>query len=158
MAVSGRYPYAYPRGWRSNTEAAFFFAGRLVLVPKTTPARLYRFDQPLTADRLNQPRLVASLPGSATVSLARVAPDQRTLVVANQKTLFFYRTPAPARALRPFAARLVRRQRIAADNVEAGDYFPLGACKLVLFAESRNVYRIRPGRPLPGTATPSLLP
>lgn len=155
VGVSARYPYAYPGGWRSNTEAAFFFAGRLVLVPKTTPARLYRFDRPLAPGRPNRPRLVAALPGSATVSLARVAPDQRTLVLANQKTLFFYRLPGPARSLRPFAARPVRRQRIAADNVEGGDFFLLGSCKLVLFAESRNVYRIFQGRPGPGAAVPS---
>ena len=40
---SARYRYAYPNGQRFNTETTFFFAGHFVLVPKTTPAQLYRF-------------------------------------------------------------------------------------------------------------------
>jgi hypothetical protein len=27
------------------------------------------------------------------------------------------------------------------DNVEAGDFFPLGSCDVVMLAESRHVYR-----------------
>ena len=28
------------------------------------------------------------------------------------------------------------------DNVEAGDFFPLGSCDVVMLAESRHVYRV----------------
>ena len=45
----GRYRYAFPdRSW-ANTESAFAFAGRLVLVTKTSPGRVYHFDRPLRA-------------------------------------------------------------------------------------------------------------
>lgn len=140
---SARYSYAYPDGRRYNTEAAFSFAGHLVLVPKTTPARLYRFDQSLSAQRVNRPRFVASLAGSDTVSLAAVSPDQTTLVLANHEVLFAYRFPIPAHFLWQFATRSVLRRRInAGDNVEAGSFFLTGQCKLLLAAKSRTVYRI----------------
>lgn len=143
--LSARYAYAYPGGRRYNTEAAFFFAGHLVFVPKTTPAQLYRFDGPLSAARVNRPRFVGRLAGSNTPSLAQVSPDQTTLVLANHIELFTYRVPAPAHYLRDFTTRPVRRQRIApGDNVEGGDFFLLGGCKLVLTAESKDVYRLFP--------------
>ena len=140
---SARYRYAYPEGLRWNTEAMFSFAGHLVLVPKTTPARLYRFDQPLSAGRVNQPRLVGSLAGSDTVSLAAVSPDATTLVLANHEMLFAYRVPSAARYLWQFAARPAELRRLDhGDNVEAGGFFLTGQCKLVVVAKSRAIYRI----------------
>ena len=156
VTASARYRYAYPGGRRYNTETAFVFAGRLVLVPKTTPALLYRFDGPLSPIRINRPRLVGALAGSNTVSLAKVAPDGTTLVVANHQELFVYRTPVPAAALRDFTTRPVDRQRIAAGaNVEGGAYFPLGQCKLVLFGENRDVYRVFPLPPPNASSKPT---
>lgn len=55
---SARYRYAYPDAHRYNTEAAFSFDGHLVLVPKTTRAKLYRFDQPLSTGRVNRGRRI----------------------------------------------------------------------------------------------------
>jgi hypothetical protein len=141
--LGARYRYAYPNGRRFNTETTFFFGGHLVFVPKTTPAELYRFDQSLSTGRVNRPRFVGRLPGSDTVSLARVSPDGTTLVLANHEMLFSYRTPAPAMWVRDFTSRPVHRKRIdRGDNVEGGDFFPLGSCKLVLVAESKDVYRL----------------
>jgi hypothetical protein len=116
-------------------------------VPKTTPAQLYRFDEPLSGRRVNRPRLVASLPGSATVSLGAVSPDRTTLFVANHEELFAYRLPEPAQYLWQFATGPVQHQRIdVGDNVEAGGFFLTGQCKLLLVAKSRNIYRLLPGR------------
>lgn len=141
---SARYRYAYPDGYRYNTEAAFSFAGHLVFVPKTTPAKLYRFDQALSAQRINRPRFVASLAGSQTVSFAAVSPDETTLVLANHEVLFAYRVPSPAQYLWQFATRPVQTRRVnAGDNVEAGGFFLTGQCKLLLAAKSRTIYRIR---------------
>jgi len=143
---SAQYRYAYPEALRSNTEAAFSFPGHLVLVPKTTPARLYRFDQPLSTGRVNQPRFVASLAGSDTVSLAAVSPDATTLVLANHEMLFAYRLPSAARFLWQFAGRPAEPRRIDhGDNVEAGGFFLTGQCKLVVVAKSRAIYRILDG-------------
>jgi hypothetical protein len=151
VRLGARYRYAYPDGRRFNTETTFFFDGHLVFVPKTTPAELYRFDKPLSPDGVNRLRFVGRLPGSDTVSLARVSPDGTTLVLANHEMLFTYRTPKPATWLRDFTSRPVRRKRIdIGDNVEGGDFFPLGRCKLVLVAESKDVYRLFTRSPTPG--------
>ena len=153
---SARYRYAYPGGRRYNTETAFFFAGRLVLVPKTTPAELYRFDRPLSPTRLNRPRYVGRLRGSNTVSVARVSPDATTLVLANHQQLFIFQTPLPARNLRDFVSRRgIRRPIAPGANVEGGDFFLLGQCKLVLAAENRALYRMMGPAPAP-TAPPSM--
>ena len=143
VRAAARYSYAYPAGRRYNTEAAFSFAGHLVLVPKTTPAQLYRFDQPLSARQVNRPRFVGSLAGSDTVSFAAVSPDQTNLVLANHEVLFAYRFPNPAHYLWQFAGQPVQRRRIdVGDNVEAGGFFLTGQCKLLLVAKSRTIYRI----------------
>lgn len=144
-----RYRYAYPKNTHYNTEAALFHAGHLFLVTKTTPARLYRFDHPLSAERLNRPRFVGTLPGSANVSVARVSPDGRFLITANHQRAFVYRAQPGFGPLARFTSRSPVRQTWVSpgDNVEAGDFFPAGGCDLVLIAESRNVYRVSAHRP-----------
>jgi hypothetical protein len=141
-----RYRYAYPGGRHFNTEAAFFHQGRLVLVTKTTPARVYRFEGLLSARRVNRPRLVGVLRGARTVSVTRVSPDGRVLVAANHTRLYIYRSTVPAAALSQFVARRPDRSEVVAvgDNIEAGDFFPFRSCRLLLAAESKNVYRLAP--------------
>lgn len=147
VRATATYRYAYPDGQRYNTETAFGFDGHLVLVPKTTRARLYRFDQPLSTGQVNRPRFVASLAGSETVSMAAVSPDRTTLILANHGVMFTYRLPDPARHLYQFAAQPVRRRQINnGDNVEGGGFFLTGQCKLLLIAKSRSVYRILDNR------------
>jgi hypothetical protein len=138
-----RLRYAYPRGREFNTEAAFMHHGRLVLVTKTSPARVYRFDD-LSRKRRNKPEYVGTLPGANRVSVTRVAPDGRTLIASNHDTLLVYRARTGSNDLRAMIGRgPTRRQRIARDdNIEAGDFSVEGRCDLVLVAESKNVYRI----------------
>jgi len=38
------------------------------------------------------------------------------------------------------------------DNIEAGDWFPTGSCRLLLLAESRNTYQLRLTTPVRATA------
>lgn len=152
---SRRFRYAYPGNRHYNTEAAFFHQSRLVLVTKTAPARLYRFEERLSPGRVNRPRFIGTLRGSPRVSVARVSPDGRTLVTANHNWLYVYRATSEDADLAHFIARrAVRRERVGVgDNVEAGDFFPAGDCDLVLVAESRNVYRVLSrGEPGPGDA------
>ena len=57
----GVYQWAYPDE-QVNTETMFFFDGRLVVVTKTEPSRVYRFDEPLLRSGLNVPTYVGTLP------------------------------------------------------------------------------------------------
>jgi hypothetical protein len=142
-----RYRYTYPRGRHFNTEAAFFHQGRLVLVTKTSPARVYRFEGLLSSRRVNRPRFVGVLRGTRRVSVTRVSPDGQVLVAANHTRLYVYRATVPGAALTQFVARRPDRTVVVAagDNIEAGDFFPFRRCDLVLVAESKNIYRLAPG-------------
>jgi len=139
-----RYRYAYPGGRHFNTEAAFFHQGRMVLVTKTSPARVYRFEQLLSSRRINRPRFVGVLRGARTVSVTRVSPDGRVLVAANHTRLYIYRSAVPSAALSQFVARRPDQSKVVAigDNIEAGDFFPFRRCELLLAAESKNIYRL----------------
>lgn len=140
-----RYRYAFPGRRQFNVEAAFFHRDRLVLVTKTSPARIYRFDGILHARRVNRPRPIGVLRGSPNVSVARVSGDGSTLVTANHNWLYRYHAGRDDTELRAFAGRgPVARQRIGrGDNIEAGDFFPAGTCHMALLAESKRVYRVR---------------
>ncbi|MGH9037461.1 MAG: hypothetical protein ACRD0O_17025, partial [Acidimicrobiia bacterium] len=142
-----RYRYAYPRGRHFNTEAAFFHQGRLVLVTKTSPARVYRFEGFLSSRRVNRPRFVGVLRGARTVSVTRVSPDGRVLVAANHNRLYVYRSAIPSADLSQFVARRPDHSELVGrgDNIEAGDFFPFRRCTLLLAAESKNIYRLAPG-------------
>jgi hypothetical protein len=140
-----RYAYAYPRGRHFNTEAALFHQGRLVLVTKTSPARVYRFENPLSSRRVNRPRFVGVLRGALTVSVTRVSTDGQLLVAANHNHLYVYRG-IPGADLTQFVARRPDRTMVVGDgdNIEAGDFFPFRRCPLLLAAESKNIYRLAP--------------
>ncbi len=142
-----RYRYAYPTGRHFNTEAAFFHQDRLVLVTKTSPARVYRFEGLLSERRVNRPRFVGLLRGARTVSVTRVSPDGRVLVAANHNRLYIYRSSVPSADLAQFVFRRPDQSELVGtgDNIEAGDFFPFRRCALLLAAESKNVYRLAPG-------------
>lgn len=142
--VARRYRWSYPRGATVNTEASFAFGGRLALITKTKPGRLYLFDE-LRPGVVNVPRLLGSLPGADRVSMARLSPDRRVFVTASHEHLTVWRgyvgDLGDLAGRRPTARRTVS----AGDNVEGGDFFPSGSCSLTLLSESKNAYRLGGG-------------
>jgi beta-glucanase (GH16 family) len=145
--VVGRYRYAYPDMGRTNTEAAFSFQGDIVLVAKTSPARVYRFRQPLSKRVTNRPSYVGSLSGSAYPSVVRVSDDQQTLVAASHKQALVWeqrrpRSKTPLRDLISGPPAGGAKLGTAAA-VEAADWLPRGTCALVLISEHRGVQRVR---------------
>jgi hypothetical protein len=142
-----RYQYAYPNQAQFNTESAFWYAGRLVLVTKTAPVgRVYRFENPLSPDGINSPVYVGDLAGADRVSVVRVSWDWRTIIAADHQRLLVYRAPDVTRDLGALIARGTVRCELVSpgDNVEAGDFLPPGQLGLTLIAESRNIYQLPP--------------
>jgi hypothetical protein len=141
-----RYQYAYPNQALFNTESAFWYAGRLVLVTKTAPGQVYRFANPLSAGGINSPVYVGDLAGADRVSVVRVSWDWRTIVAADHQRLLVYRAPDLTRDLGALIARFTVRCELVSpgDNVEAGDFLPPGQLGLTLIAESRNIYQLPP--------------
>lgn len=141
---AARYAYKYPDG-ATNTEAAFTWKGQLVLVTKNFPARVYRFDEPLSAKGVNVPSFVGELSDSNGLSVAKPSPDGRWLATATHDTVFFYRNSAAPGTLEGFLGQEPFHALVAApeDNVESGDFLPAGQrCELLLASERRNTYRL----------------
>ncbi|MDQ1492419.1 MAG: hypothetical protein QOJ23_4933 [Actinomycetota bacterium] len=139
-----RYAYAYPDA-KSNTEAAFTYDNKLVLVAKTFPAKVYRFDKPLSTSGVNVPTLLGELSDSRGVSVAKPSPDRHWLVTATHDTLFIYRNRGSG-SLEDFLDREPFHALVIApgDNVESGDFDPaFGDCTMILGSENRNSYRVR---------------
>jgi hypothetical protein len=137
-----RYTYAYPDR-QSNTEAAFTWAGQLVLASKNFPARPYRLDH-LSTGGVNRPVFVGQLSDSNGISVARPSPDGRWLITATHDTVLEYRATRTG-SLDAFTGREPFHVVAAApgDNVEAGDFSPGGSCELTLLSEQRNTYRLK---------------
>ena len=141
-----RYTYSYPDG-NTNTESAFTWGGRLVLVKKTFPAQVYRFDAPLSTGGVNEPVLLGELTDSNDVSVVKPSPDGRWIATATHDTVYLYRNPTNPGALEGFLDQEPFHVLVAApeDNVESGDFFPAGSCQLFLASEQRNTYRVNSG-------------
>jgi hypothetical protein len=141
--ASARFAYAYPDG-KSNTEAAFTYDNKLVLVAKTFPAKVYRFDKPLSTSGVNVPTLVGELSDSRGVSVAKPSPDRHWLATATHDTLFLYKNRGSG-SLEDFLDREPFHAMVFApdDNVEAGDFVPaFGGCTAMFASEQRNSYRV----------------
>jgi len=136
----GRYQYSFPDGG-ATVEASFMFQGRLALVTKTYPARVYLFEAPLGANGENKPVYQGKLQDSRGISVARVSSDGGLLVTASHDWLLVYRNPKPGTLAGFFDREPVHGGEVSSgDNVEAGDFLPAGGCRLVLVAESRTTY------------------
>jgi hypothetical protein len=143
--VVGRYQWEYPDfpGGNADTESAFFVGGKLTVVSKTDPSRVYRFDGPLDPSAVNRPTPVATVPEGERMVFGSTSADERLFltsstrnqtawVYANSQDLpdaggFFDRPPL-------FTRTLSRSQR------EAGDFFPHDGCDIVLLSERQNVW------------------
>ena len=141
--ATARYAYAYPDG-KSNTEAAFTYDNKLVLVAKRFPVRLYRFDKPLSTTGVNVPTFIGELSDSRAVSVAKPSPDRRWLVTATHDTLLLYKNRGSG-SLEDFLDREPFHTMVFApdDNVESGDFAPgYGDCMMLFASEQRNTYRV----------------
>jgi hypothetical protein len=138
-----RYAYACPDR-RANTESAFTYDNKLVLVTKEFPGRVYRFDKPLSPTGVNVPTYLGELSDSRGVSVVKPSPDGHWIVSATHDTLFVYRNRGFGR-LEDFLGRepFHAMEFAPGDNVEAGDFDPVfGDCTMILASEAHNSYRL----------------
>jgi hypothetical protein len=138
----GAYAWAYP-DVQVNTESMFVFDGDLVVVTKTEPSRVYRFNGPLLPSVLNVPTYVGTLPAGHRLSVAAISADQRTLAVSNHGKLDVYVNRGNPHDLAALISNPVFQQDMPADNREGGSFFPYGSCDLLLVAESKTLWRLR---------------
>ena len=137
----GAYQWAYP-DTQVNTETMFVFNGDLVVVTKTEPSRVYRFDRPLVQSEVNIPVYVGTLPLGQRLSVAALSADQRTLAVSSHGKLDVYENRGDPYDLAALISNPVVSQAMPADNREGGSFFPYGSCDLLLVAESKTVWKL----------------
>ncbi|HYH48542.1 MAG TPA: glycoside hydrolase family 16 protein [Acidimicrobiia bacterium] len=156
-APAKKYRYAFPDLRNANTESAFTVGRHLALVTKTSPGRIYRFDE-LSEGSVNRGRYMGQLVDANRVSVVRLSGDRRTVVAASHTQAWVYEGLPPATPLRGVAGKKPNRITKIDEgvNVEAGDWFPNGSCQLLLLAENRNTYRLRLGQPPGGETRASL--
>jgi hypothetical protein len=140
----GAYQWAYP-DVQVNSETMFVFDGDLVVVTKTSPTRVYRFNGPLLPFIVNVPTYVGTLPAGKLLSVAALSVDQRTLAFSNHGKLDVYENRHDVHDLAALIANPVFSQSMASDNREAGAFFPYGSCDLLLIAESKNLWQLQHG-------------
>ena len=136
------YQWAYP-DVQVNTETMFVFDGDLVVVTKSEPSRVYRFDGPLLPFVLNVPAYVGTLPAGKLLSVAALSADQRTVAFSSHGKVDVYENRGAVDDLAALISNPVFRDSMPSDNRESGAFFPYGSCDLVLVAESKNLWRLR---------------
>jgi hypothetical protein len=140
--VLHRYSYAYPDK-RFNTEAAFMYDGKLVLVKKTMPnAFLYRFDT-LQEGVLNTPVFVGKVLFTKGASVMRISPDGRMLVASTHDTVTVYcHSGAPGLAGFVNKSPEAFAESFYRENIEAGDFYPAGSSSLLFISEMKTVLQL----------------
>jgi hypothetical protein len=139
-----RHRYQYPgKVGFQNTEASIWFDDHLILATKGSPTRLYRFAT-LDGPGTHWPAYVGDLHGEPRISMLRASPDHSALIASDHQSMAVYEGRGPGSHLEDFVGKGPAYGKVIfrGDNVEAGDFFPVGSCDVVMLAESRRVYRI----------------
>ena len=146
VRVKSRRQFQYPGDRFQNTEASFWYDGHLVLATKSSPTRLYRFDS-LAGVGVLRPKLIGNLEGAPRISVLRPSPDHSALVASSHQTVWVFTGEGKGSKLADFVGKKPASRDLAFrdDNVEAGDYFPVGSCRLLMLSEKKNVYRVGVG-------------
>ena len=139
------YQWAYPDSPDGNhdTETAFFFGGKLTVVSKTDPSRVYRFEAPLHPAEVNRPVPVAIVPAGERMVLGSPSADERLLLTSSTRddTAWVYANHHdPPDVPGFFAGRPLFSRKMSPSQREAGDFFPHGGCDIVLLSERQNVW------------------
>jgi hypothetical protein len=150
--VVNRYRWEYPDAPDGNfdTETAFFAGGRLSVVSKTEPSRVYTFAAPLDPSTVNRPTLVATVPAGVKMTLGSTSADERLLVTSstrNQTAWVYLNRHAPSDAAGFFdrGAPPLFSRKLSRSQREAGDFFPYDGCDIVLLSEKQNVWLLQNG-------------
>ena len=138
----GSYRWAYPDE-QANTETMFVFDGDLVVVTKTSPSRVYRFNAPLMPYTVNVPTYVGTLPIGNVLSIGAMSIDQRTLAFSNHGKIDVYENTGDVHDLAALISNPIFHQNMASDNREGGSFFPYGSCDIILVAESKTLWRLK---------------
>ena len=151
VTVAGRYRWEYPdRGGDADTEVLLALGGSLVVISKTEPSRVYRFEGPLDPVAVNRPVLLGPVREGTRLVLAATSAGDRLLLTSSTRedTAWVYEL-AGAGAVSDVAGVLagdpVFSRAMRPSQREAGDFFPHGGCDIVLVSEQESVWMLPNG-------------
>jgi hypothetical protein len=144
-SVVGRYEWEYPDfpGGNADTETAFFLGGKLTVVSKTDPSRVYRFDGPLDPSAVNRPTPVATVPEGVRMVFGSTSADERLLVTSStsdQAAWVYANSHDPPDVAGFFDRPPLYTGKLSSSQREAGDFFPHDGCDIVLLSERQSVW------------------
>ncbi|MGH9035048.1 MAG: fibronectin type III domain-containing protein, partial [Acidimicrobiia bacterium] len=141
--LAGTYRFAYP-GANADTEALFALGGKLLVVSKTSPNRVYRLPWPMSRSGTNQLVEVGGLDASSLLTAVGMSGDERLLA-----------TIGITDTVRVFENRLGTGDFAAFDDEgpvfsksmpdtqrEALDFFPYNGCSIISVSEDGTVWRL----------------
>jgi hypothetical protein len=141
--LAGTYRFAYPGG-NLNTEALFALGGKLLVISKTDPNRVFRLPWPMSRSGTNRLTEVGGLDASSLLTAVGTSGDDRLLV-----------TVGISDDVRVFENRLGTGEFSAFDvegpvfsksmpdtQRESIDFFPFNGCDIISVSEDGTVWRL----------------
>jgi hypothetical protein len=141
VEVANTYRVQYPDGNR-NTETLFSLGGRLMVVTKSSPNRVYRLPWPMSPSRTNRLEHAGRLDVDSFLTMAAVSGDERLLATVNTKDdVVAFEDPDGRGDLGAFVGPdPVFRTNMVKSQREAGDFFPYDSCDTVhAFGDALNL-------------------
>ncbi|MGH9040121.1 MAG: fibronectin type III domain-containing protein, partial [Acidimicrobiia bacterium] len=140
----GTYEFVYP-GEKQNTEAIFALAGKLFVVSKTDPNRVYKLPWPLSPSGVNQLVDAGSFDDAGVkLTAAAVSGDDELIVTMSMgHALNVFRNRSGAGEFSAFSDRdPTFHQRMSPSQRESVDFFPYSGCDLISVSEDGTVWRL----------------
>ncbi|MDQ3945420.1 MAG: fibronectin type III domain-containing protein [Actinomycetota bacterium] len=141
--LAGTYRIEYPGG-NLDTESLFALGGRLLVVAKTNPNRVFRLPWPLDPSGVNRLTEVGGLDASSLLTAVGTSGDERflaTVGIADDVSVFENRLGTGE-----FTAfddqGPVFRQSMPDTQRESIDFFPFNGCDIITISEDGTVWRL----------------
>ncbi len=157
--LAASYRVAYP-GTNINTESIFALGGRLAVVTKTSPNRVFQLPATLSRSTTNRLSEAGHLHASSFLTAVGVSADERLLAtVSTQDEISVFESPAGAGEFRAFADESpVFHDSMVKTQREALDFFPYDSCDIVSVSEDGTVWRLANGHSIYPMADPGPTP
>jgi len=154
--LAATYEIAYPGG-NLNTESIFALDGKLLVVAKTNPNRVFRLPWPLDPSGVNWLTEIGGLEAGSLLTAVGASGDERYLVsigIADDVSVFENR----GLGNREFAAfdkqGPVFFKALPDTQREAIDFFPFNGCDIISISEDGTVWRLSNPRTVFPQGTP----
>ncbi len=141
--LAATYRFEYPDE-EHDTEALFVLGGRLLVVSKTSPNRVFQFPSSLSRSGTNHLVEVGGLDASSLLTAVGTSGDERLLVtigIADDIRVFENRTSTAEFSAFDDSGS-VFHQSVPNTQREAIDFFPYSGCNIVSVSEDGTVWRL----------------